>query len=201
MPTAQFQIIDKRLRASTPGRRLDPPLRVRYTFLVKLHSSAAALVLFAATVATLLPAGSRAMDLEPRSLKTLVISSDVIVVGKIVRTTMVDRENDLSDISYNHTSRYTAVIATIQVDETLKGDATGTVKFIFPKRSRISGEQVYDAGADGVWLLHKADKRDEFVADEAGRYQPRERKEQVKAIIAASRTSAKKSDEDSDKTP
>ena len=64
------------------------------------------------------------------SLNQLVNQSDLIVVGKIVRTTQVDRENDLSDISYNHTARYTAVIATVQVEETLKGESGTMVKLI-----------------------------------------------------------------------
>lgn len=192
---------DSGLRMGIAAPSLDPLSPSRYTFLVTFPSRAAAVVFVLAAAASAAPAVSSALEAEPRSLKTLVISSDLIVVGKIVRTTMVDRENDLADISYNHTSRYTAVIATIQVDETLKGDASGTVKFVFPKRARISGEQVYDPGSDGVWLLRKSDKRDEYVADEVGRYQPREHKEQVKAILAASRTSAKKTDDDPDKTP
>lgn len=125
---------------------------------------------------------------EGPSLAALVASSDVIVVGRIVRTTLVERDNELADISYNLKPRYTAVIATLEVTETIKGEAPTLVKFTYPKRARVSGEPVYDPGQDGVWLLRKAQKREEFVADETGRYQPRERKEQIKAIFARSKT-------------
>lgn len=135
---------------------------------------------------------------EPPTLHALVLSSDLIVVGKIVRTMQVDRENDLADISYNHTPRFTAVIATIQVDDTLRGDATQTVRFTYPKMPRVSGEPVYDMVADGVWLLRKSEKRDEWIADEQGRLQPRERKEQIRAILNASRaTGGNKKDNNS----
>lgn len=128
-------------------------------------------------------------DPEAPSLHTLVASADMIVVGRIVRTTQVDRPNDLDDISYNKASRYTAVIGTIQVEEIMKGNATGgTVKVNYPKRPRVAGEPVYDPDQDGVWLLRKSDRRDEYLADEVGRFQPRERKELIKAILAASRT-------------
>lgn len=125
---------------------------------------------------------------EGPSLAALVASSDVIVVGRIVRTTLVERDNELADISYNLTSRYTAVIATVEVAETIKGDAPAMIKFTYPKRARVSGEPVYDPGQDGVWLLRKSEKRDEYVADETGRYQPRERKEQIKVIFSRSKT-------------
>jgi hypothetical protein len=134
---------------------------------------------------------------DPPTLHSLVLSADQVVVGKIVKTTMVDRENDLADISYNHSSRFTAVIATIQVDETLKGDPAATVRFTYPQRPRLASEPTYDLGNDGVWLLRKSDKRDEFVADEPGRLQPREHKEQIKAILTASHGSTKKGDEES----
>lgn len=158
-----------------------------------------AALLLAAAVA---PGTSHSADNnDPPTLKALVISSDAIVVGKIVRTTMVERENELADISYNHTPRFTAVIATIQVDETIKGDPAAYVKFTYPKRARVTGEPVYDAGSEGVFMLRKSEKRDEYVADETGRLQPRARKEQIRAILGASRTSAKKGGDDDEKTP
>ncbi len=130
-----------------------------------------------------------ALDDEPPPLSVLVASSDLIVVGKIVRTTQVERDNDLMEDSFNKSSRFTAVIATIEVNETIKGDAPQTVKMVFPKRSRVKGEPVYDFGQDGVWLLRRSEKKEnEFVADEIGRYQRRERKEQIKAIFALQRT-------------
>ena len=77
------------------------------------------------------------------------------------------------------------MIATLQVEETLHGELpSGAVKFTYPKRPRLSGEPVYDPEQDGVWLLRKAENGREYLADEIGRFQPRERKEQVKAIIA-----------------
>ncbi len=134
---------------------------------------------------------------EGPSLAALIASSDVIVVGRIVRTTLVERDNELADISYNLKPRYTAVIATVEVSETIKGEAPTLVKFTYPKRARVSGEPVYDPGQDGVWLLRKSEKREEFVADETGRYQPRERKEQIKAIL--SRSSSKSGNGNGDK--
>jgi hypothetical protein len=157
-------------------------------------------ILAAALVALPLWIGPRithALDGDAPSLHALVASSDMIVVGKIVKTTMVDRENELSDISYNHSPRFTAVIATLQVDETIKGDPATTVKFTYPKRARITGEPVYDQGQDGVWLLRKSDKRDEYIADETGRLQPRERKEQIKAVLASFRGKKPPDDEKS----
>lgn len=128
-------------------------------------------------------------DPDAPTLHTLVASADVIVIGRIVRTTLVDRPNDIDDISYNKASRYTAVIGTIQVEEIIKGTAAGgTVKLNFPKRPRVSGEPVYDPDQEGIWLLRKSERRDEYLADEIGRFQPRERKEHIKAIIAASRS-------------
>jgi hypothetical protein len=125
---------------------------------------------------------------DERSLNQIALNSDLIVVGHVVRTTQVERDNDLEDIAYNHTHRYTAIIALIAVDETLKGDAAQTVKFTYPKQPRVPGEQVYDLGQDGVWLLRKSEKPGEYLADEKGRFQPRERKEQVRAILNAAKT-------------
>lgn len=124
-------------------------------------------------------------DDDAPTLHALVLSSDLIVVGKIVHTTYLDRENDLADISYNHEKRYTAVIGTIRVDDTLKGEPVTQVRFTFPKLPRVHGEPTYDLGNDGVWLLRKSDKRDEYVADEPGRFLPRGRKEQIRAILIA----------------
>ena len=66
------------------------------------------------------------------------------------------------------------------------GDAPGgPVKFVYPKRARLKDEPVYDLEQDGVWLLRRSElKTNEFLADEIGRFQSRDRKEQVKAIIA-----------------
>ena len=122
---------------------------------------------------------------ERQSLQSLVASSDLIVVGKIARTAQVERDNDLQDISYNGNRRYIAIVATLAIDETLMGDAPGSsVKFVYPKRSRVKGEPVYDADQDGVWLLRKSERPNEYLADEIGRFQSRDRKEQLKAIIA-----------------
>lgn len=122
---------------------------------------------------------------EPASLHSLIAASDLIVVGKIVRTAQVERDNDLHDISYNGTRRYIAIVATLTVEETLMGDApNGPVKFVYPKRSRIKGEPVYDPDQDGVWLLRRSERAGEYLADEIGRFQSRDRKEQLKAIIA-----------------
>src|SRR5688500_9308166 len=138
-----------------------------------------------------------AYDEDPPSLQALVASSDIIVVGKIVRTTQVERDNELAEISYNKSPRYTAVIATIEVNETIKGEPPQMVKFVYPKRARVKGEPVYDSGQDGVWLLRRSEKKEnEFLADEVGRYQRRERKEQIKAILAV-----QKVNKGSDKEP
>ena len=166
-------------------------------------ASRAGATLLAAGAALLIASSAPARDArndngEPPTLHALVLSSDLIVVGKISRVMMVDRENDLADISYNHTPRFTAVIATIQVDDTLRGDQATTVRFTYPKMPRVSGEPVYDVGADGVWLLRKSDKRDEWVADEQGRLQPRERKEQIRAILNASKASGSTGKKDDD---
>lgn len=127
-------------------------------------------------------------DEEPPSLSVLIASADLIVIGKIVRTTQVERDNDLAEFSYNKSPRFTAVVATIEVNETIKGEAPPMVKFVFPKRARVKGEPVYDFGQDGVWLLRRSEqKQNEYVADEIGRYQRRERKEQIKTIFAAQR--------------
>ena len=134
--------------------------------------------------ALLLSVPASAAD-EPPSIQSLIASSDLVVVGKIVRTAQVERDNELFDISYNASRRYIAIVATLQVEETLLGDPpTGNVKFVYPKRPRLSGEPVYDLEQDGVWLLKRTEKGNEFLADEIGRFQKRERKEQVKAIIA-----------------
>jgi len=126
------------------------------------------------------------IDGDPPSIHSLIAASDLIVVGKIVRTAQVERDNDLQDISYNGTRRYIAIIGTITVEETLLGDAPGgPVKFVYPKRARLKGEPVYDLEQDGIWLLRRSElKQNEYLADEIGRYQSRDRKEQVKAIIA-----------------
>ena len=122
---------------------------------------------------------------EPPSLHSLIAASDLIVVGKIVRTAQVERDNELSDISYNGNRRYIAIVATLTVEETLMGDApTSPVKFVYPKKARVKGEPVYDAEQDGVWLLKRSERPNEYVADEIGRYQSKDRKEQLKAIIA-----------------
>src|SRR5205823_6299002 len=118
----------------------------------------------------------------------LVLTSDVVVIGKITRTTEVERDNDLADISFNHKRRYTAVIAQIAVDETLHGDAVTTIKFTYPREPRIHGEPVYDMGQDGVWLLRRSDKPGEYLANEPGRFQPRDFKEQIRAILSSAKT-------------
>lgn len=140
--------------------------------------------LFASLVA--LPVRAVINDGEPPTIQSLIAASDLIVVGKIVRTAQVERDNDLQDISYNGTRRYIAIIATLTVEETLMGDAPGgPVKFVYPKRARLKDEPVYDLEQDGVWLLRRSElKTNEFLADEIGRFQTRDRKEQVKAIIA-----------------
>ena len=167
------------------------PTRATYTFAVKFPRFALSCAIL---ISTLWIAPARGGD-EPPSLNVLVVSADLIVVGKIGRTTFVERDNDLEDISYNKTRRYTAVIATLDVNETLKGDAPSTLKFTFPKRARVKGEPVYDNGQDGVWLLRKSEKKDnEFLADEIGRYQPRERKEQIKAILARAKDKGDRND-------
>ena len=155
---------------------------------MRLPPLACALVLVATATWAFGAHASTPYDEGP-SLHGLIASSDVIVVGRIVRTTLVERDNELADISYNLKPRYTAVIATVEVTETIKGEAPSTLKFTYPKRARVSGEPVYDSGQDGVWLLRKSEKRDEYVADETGRFQPRERKEQIKAILARSKNS------------
>lgn len=143
--------------------------------------AAQAVTFFAALAAV--PAG--AYNDEPPSLHSLIAASDLIVVGKIARTAQVERDNELHDISYNGNRRYIAVVATLAVEETLMGDApSGPVKFVFPKRARIQGEPVYDPDQDGVWLLRRSERPNEYVADEIGRFQSKDRKEQVKAIIA-----------------
>lgn len=128
----------------------------------------------------------RALSDDPPSIHSLIAASDLIIVGKIVRTAQVERENDIQDISYNGTRRYIAIVATVTVEETLMGDAPGgPVKIVYPKRSRMKDEPVYDLDQDGVWLLRRSElKPNEFLADEVGRFQSRDRKEQVKAIIA-----------------
>ena len=129
--------------------------------------------------------GSNSVDGEPPTIHSLIAASDLIVVGKITRTAQVERDNDLQDISYNGTRRYIAIIATIAVEETLMGEAPLNVKFVYPKKSRLKGEPVYDVDQDGVWLLRRSElKTNEYLADEVGRFQSRDRKEQVKAIIA-----------------
>lgn len=138
----------------------------------------------AAVALLALPVPASAADDRP-SIHSLIAASDLVVVGRIARTAQVERDNDMHDISYNGSRRYIAVIATLQVEETLLGDApTGPVKFVYPKRPRLAGEPVYDLDQDGVWLLRRAENGREYLADEIGRFQPRERKEQVKAIIA-----------------
>lgn len=139
---------------------------------------------FACLALALLAGSPAAAQDERRSLQSLIASSDLIVVGKISRTAQVERENDLHDISYNATRRYIAIVATITVEETLLGEQPGaTVKFAYPKRSRVKGEPVYDANQDGIWLLRKSERPNEYLADEIGRFQSRERKEQLKTII------------------
>ena len=128
-----------------------------------------------------------AIEDEPPSLHSLIAASDLIVVGKIVRTAQVERDNELFDISYNGNKRYQAIVATVTVEETLMGDkidAGSNIKFVYPKRSRVKGEPVYDAAQDGVWLLRRSERPNEYLADEIGRFQSKDRKEQVKAIIA-----------------
>lgn len=126
-----------------------------------------------------------AQEDEPQSIHQLIASSDLVVVGKITRTAQVERDNELQDISYNGKHRYIAIVATVAVEETLLGEPPGaSVKFVFPKRSRVKGEPVYDPDQDGVWLLRKSERPNEYLADEIGRFQSRDNKEQVKAIIA-----------------
>lgn len=160
---------------------------VRRALLRGLTPVVSAVVLAAVAVGHV-PGGRAQSDPDGPSLHTLVASADVIVIGRIVRTTYVERPNDLGDISYNNAARYTAVIGTIQVEETLKGTTGTTLKLNYPKRPRVSGEPVYDPDQDGVWLLRKSERRDEYLADEIGRFQPRENKEHIKAILAASRS-------------
>lgn len=136
--------------------------------------------------AAVAPIPVRAVTSDPPTIHSLIAASDLIVVGKIVRTAQVERDNDLQDISYNGTRRYIAIIGTLTVEETLMGDApSGPVKIIYPKRARLKDEPVYDLEQDGIWLLRRSElKANEYLADEIGRYQSRDRKEQVKAIIA-----------------
>ena len=142
-------------------------------------------VLAASAAAVLAVATDVSAYEEPPSLHSLIPASELIVVGKIVRTAQVERDNDLQDVSYNGKKRYIAVVATLNVEETLLGDAPGAaVKLVFPKRARVQGEPVYDSDQDGIWLLRKSERQGEYIADEIGRFQPRERKEQIKAIIA-----------------
>ena len=127
-------------------------------------------------------------EVDKPSLTQLVLTSDVVVVGKITRTTEVERDNDLADISFNHKRRYTAVIAQITVDETLRGDPNATVKFTYPREPRVQGEPTYDMGQDGVWLLRRSDRPGEYLANDPGRLQPRDFKEQIRAILASATT-------------
>lgn len=175
--------IPNRYEDASGARRLTASGPRPYTGLVRrLHAvSTAALV----ALSLLSGVSVAATDDEPASLHSLIAASDLIVVGKIVRTASVERDNDLQDISYNGSRRYIAIVATLTVEETLMGDSpTGPVKFVYPKRARVKGEPVYDPEQDGVWLLRRSERANEYVADEIGRFQSRDRKEQVKAIIA-----------------
>lgn len=172
------------MAASKTGPILDRYRTLSYTGFVRRLP----VVLVAALIALSLVAGvsgAATGDDEPASLHSLIAASDLIVVGKIVRTAQVERDNDLQDISYNGARKYTAIVATLTIEETLMGDnPSGPIKFVYPKRARIKGEPVYDPDQDGVWLLRRSERANEYLADELGRYQSRDRKEQVKAIIA-----------------
>ena len=106
--------------------------------------------------------------------KELVAQSDLIVAGKI--KAIRDGTSKMKGMS----------IATISVSEVIKGPAKiKNIYLAFPSRKQgmaSSTDIYYDLNQEGIWLLHKPEKINYYLADHPARFQIIENMDKIKAL-------------------